>query len=114
MNEEKYNKYYFGEDMIGPPDGQFMISSKQMNKLIDITNGDPAKLSKYLGTDWTRNDVLYRIDVGKPYLYNPRVPNIGMSRANSQYILGGFLPKGTPEFVTDIIPRTDTWSTLMR
>jgi hypothetical protein len=107
MTKSQYNAFVKGKPMVGRPDGQFMTTGKQMNKLLQETGGDIAKINKKLGTTFDEADELIRVDVKAPLNYNARNPNSGMSGANAEFVEGGNTSGGVSEVVTDQIPAVD-------
>jgi hypothetical protein len=98
--------------MVGRPDGQFMTSAKNMNKLINKTGGDPVQLGQKLGIDnWTSNTKLIRMDVVDPLNYNPRMPSASMNGSNNLFKPGGLTSGGVPEIATDLLPSSQVWAT---
>ena len=104
--KDKYDLYIRNMDVIGTPDGQFMISSKAMDRVLLETNHDAIKLEELLGLSNLQGKKLYRIDVKNPLDYNPRLPHKGLSGANEHFIEGGHTKGGIPEIVTDTFPRS--------
>jgi RHS repeat-associated protein len=112
MTEEQYLAYAKGRRMVGRPDGQFMTSAKNMNKLINKTGGDPVQLGQKLGIDnWTSNTKLIRMDVVDPLNYNPRMPSASMNGSNNLFKPGGLTSGGVPEIATDLLPSSQVWAT---
>lgn len=107
MTEEQYLKYAKGKNIVGRPDGQFMISSKAANELLSKTGGNSSKMAELLGTDWLQGQKLMRVDVTNPLNYGPRLPNIRMSGANSKFISGGKTVGKISEIATDRIPAAE-------
>ncbi len=111
MTEKKYDRYVEGKDMVGREDGQFMTTSKEMNKIIDETGGDSNKLADKLSNNNLRNQPLIRVDVESPQTLDPRLPNSTMSGANEDFLKNGKTKGGVSEFVTDPIPAVKAWFT---
>lgn len=112
MTEAQYYTYIHGRKMIGRADGQFMVPSIEMNRVIAETAGDPVKLGKALGVPtWDAHSVLVRVDVVDPTRFNPRMPDASLSGANSMFKPGGITVGGVPEIVTDRLPASEVWMT---
>ena len=114
MTKKQYDQFVKGQPLIGRSDGQFILSSADMNRLIAETGGDAKKLAKILGTEWKSNDRLIRMDVLNPLGSNPRFPATGMSGTNSKFIIGGKTVGGVSEYVIDPVDAIRVWSTPLK
>ena len=112
MTKKQFEDFYLPNDIktVGRPDGQFITSSQQMNKIIAEANGDPVKIAERLGMmNWSKDTVVYRMDMSGPLWYNPRPPSANMSGANSWFIPGGSTIGGVPEAVINQVPKQEVW-----
>lgn len=101
--ESAYNRFVKGQKSIGRPDGQFITTKKDMDKLISETGGDVSKISNRLGTRW--NEPLYRVDIENPLLHNARFPSGLESGADPElFRWGGYTSGGMSEIIIDPIP----------
>lgn len=97
----------FGRDPVGRPDGQFMSTKSEMDRILENANGDIAVIERQLGIpegSWS-NEEIVRIDVLSPQSIGLRMPSGNESGANPLWIPGGKLPNGQSEAVVDPIPR---------
>jgi hypothetical protein len=65
-----------GRNLLGRPDGQFVISKKEMDELIEKANGDMSIIETELGIPegrWQGQDIV-RIDISNPQDLNMRIP----------------------------------------
>ncbi len=96
----------YGDKLLGWPDGQFVMSSTEMDSLLKKTSGDLALIEQELGIppgSWT-DSIIVRIDISDPKALNLRMPTGNEIGANSHWIPGGRLPGGHVEAVVDRIP----------
>ncbi|TAG03501.1 MAG: hypothetical protein EAZ44_05960 [Cytophagia bacterium] len=96
----------FGRTLLGRPDGQFVMSKKEMDLLLNNAKGNLAYVETQLGIPagaW-KNNILVRIDIPLPFELNIRIPSGNESGANELWIAGGKLPTGYLEAVIDAIP----------
>lgn len=96
----------FGRDPVGRPDGQFLSTSKDIDKLLRDTGGDISLIEKELGIpsgSWAGKEIV-RIDIPNPQSIGLRMPSGNESGANPLWIPGGRLPNGKAEAVVDVIP----------
>ncbi len=97
----------FGRDLIGHPDGQFIMTKVEMDSLLSTTGGDVAKIENALGIepgDWQGLD-LVRIDIPEPDKFQLRMPTGNEPQANKLWLPGGKTPKNYREAVINQIPR---------
>lgn len=97
----------FGRSLVGRPDGQFVMTKKEMDALLQSANGDLSIIEKELGLPpgaWAGNEIV-RIDVKNPKEFNVRLPSGNEAGANEFWIPGGVLPNGKLEAVIDQIPQ---------
>jgi len=111
MSENKYRRFVEGKGLVGRADGQFMTSSREINRVLASAAGDVEKINKMLGTDFEPGERLIRIDVNNPLDYNPRLPDSSLSGANAHFVPGGMTSGGVPEIVTDPLPAGSVWAT---
>jgi len=72
MTKAQFNQFVKGKPTVGRPDGQFVTSARQMNRVMSESGGDSQKLGELLGVpEWTTNTELVRVDVVNPTRYNP-------------------------------------------
>jgi len=96
-----------GRDMLGRKDGPFVMSTSQLNKILTTSNGDMAEIEKQLGIPpgaWQGQEMRV-IQVDDPKLLNVRFPTGNEEAANEYWLVGGKLPTGHDEAVTDQIPK---------
>ncbi len=109
ISNNNYEDYIQGRDIIGRPDGQFMIPSNQMDDLINNYPNDPREWERQLGLD--RNSLgdtdIHRVDVYNPDNYEPRLPSSELSGSNDKYIDGGKVPGGQDECVINPFPNPE-------
>ncbi len=112
MDSELFNNFVMeGEpSLIGRPDGQFITSSKQLNRIIAETKGDPVAMAERLGIeDWNSGTTIVRMDVESPLWHDPRFPTGSESGANSLFIPGGQTSGGVSEIIINPVPRNEVW-----
>lgn len=103
-SKEILDKY--GRKMLGRPDGQFVMSKKQMDKLLKQAKGRLDFIETQLGIPaglW-KDKTLVRIDIPEPQKLNLRIPNGNEGGANDLWLPGGKLPTGYSEAVLNQIP----------
>jgi len=96
----------FGRKLLGRQDGQFVMPTKELNKLIDKKGVTIADIEKELGipaSAW-KGKVLVKIDIAQPEKLNLRIPKGNEAGANELWIPGGKLPTGYTEGVVNQIP----------
>jgi hypothetical protein len=96
-----------GRDLLGRPDGQFIIPKSEMDNLLSKTGGDIGKIEKELGIPeglWQGQE-LSRIDIADLSDLNKRMPTGNEVGANELWIPGGKTPAGYSEVVVDQIPK---------
>lgn len=96
----------YGRKMLGRPDGQFVMSKKQMTKLLKKAKGRLDFIEKQLGIPkglW-KDKTLVRIDIPEPQKLNLRIPNGNEGGANDLWLPGGKLPTNYSEAVVNQIP----------
>ncbi len=96
----------FGRKILGRSDGQFVMSKKEMDKLIKKAKGDLSYVETQLGIPagaW-KGKIIVRIDILSPFELNIRLPNGNEIGANELWIAGGKLPTGYLEAVINPIP----------
>ena len=94
--------------MVGRPDGLFLSTKTDISTVLGKANGDISVIEKELGIPtgaWQGKGGLYRVDVQNPENFNLRMPSGNEAAANSEWLPGGFVPGGSPEAVTDAIPK---------
>ncbi len=98
MPESYVSKYsQFDRD-----DGLFVSPSSYIDDILKQTNGDNYLIKQKLGIDSdTWNQSLIRIDIQKPFDYNPRLPSPINSGSNHNFIPGGYTSGWIPEIVID-------------
>ena len=97
----------YGRNLLGRSDGQFIMTTKQMDKLLEQANGNNAFIEHELGIPagaWA-NKKLARIDIPQPQKLNLRLPSGNEAGADSLWLPGGKLPTGYNEAVIDPIPK---------
>lgn len=98
---------YWGRDLLGRSDGQFVMPSKQVDTLLLRTDGDLSQIEIELGIrpgDWQGREFV-RIDIDNPRALGLRMPSGNEMGANPQWIPAGKLPTGYSEAVTNQIPK---------
>lgn len=98
----------FGRDPVGRADGQFVMTTQQVNEVLLRTGGDMALIEKELGIpegDWQGQEMVV-IEIDTPKNVNLRMPTGRESGANELWLAGGKLPTGHDEAVTDAIPQS--------
>jgi hypothetical protein len=96
-----------GRDLLGRPDGQFIIPKSEMDNLLTKTGGDISKIEKELGIPeglWEGQE-LSRIDISDLSNLNKRMPSGNEIGANELWMPGGKTPAGYSEVVVDQIPK---------
>ncbi|TAE70594.1 MAG: hypothetical protein EAZ85_11800 [Bacteroidetes bacterium] len=96
----------FGRKILGRNDGQFVIPTKEMNRLIKKSKGSLTYIETELGIPagaW-KDKIIIRIDILELSELNIRLPNGNEAGANELWIPGGKLPKGYSEAVVNPIP----------
>ncbi len=97
----------FGRETLGRKDGQFVMSGKEMDKLLKKAKGDLNYLEIELGIpnhSWHYRKIV-RIDIDRPQSLHLRFPSGNEEGANELWIPGGKLPNGYRESVIDPIPK---------
>jgi hypothetical protein len=97
----------FGRDPVGRDDGQFVMTTKQVNSMLVRTGGDMTMIELELGIPkgtWQGQEMVV-IQIEDPKLVNLRFPTGNEEGANDLWIVGGYLPTGHVEGVTDSIPK---------
>ena len=97
----------FGREMVGRPDGQFLMPKSELDAVLKRANGDISVIERELGIppgSW-KGQELVRIDVPKPKDLNLRVPSGNEAGANDLWLPGGKLPTGQSEAVVNQIPK---------
>ncbi|MCV7227130.1 NAD(+)--arginine ADP-ribosyltransferase [Mycolicibacterium komossense] len=97
---------------IGQTDGtSFVFPSAELDNLMSATGGDLRRIEESLGLPdgFFKEYDIVRVDIDDPRSYDLRVPSGNEAGANSQWLPGGFLPKGMPEAVIagGDVPRSD-------
>ena len=98
---------------LGRSDGLFVMPKKEMDDLLKRTGGDIGKIEKELGIpegEWSDFQIL-RFDIRKENLNNLRMPRGNETGSNSEWIPGGFTPKGNSEAVIDAVDWTNVIQT---
>jgi YD repeat-containing protein len=96
---------YWGRDLVGRPDGQFVLPTKELDKILKRTQGNIDGIEHELGIpkgDWKGKE-LVRIDVPDISAQRLRLGTGNESGANPLWLPGGRLPTGYPEAVVDPI-----------
>ena len=96
----------FGRDPVGRVDGQFVMSSTQVNDMLARTEGSLSEIEKELGIPsgtWQGQEMSV-IEVTNPKELNLRLPTGNEEGANPLWLSGGKLPTGYDEAVIDNIP----------
>ncbi|MGQ1892062.1 hypothetical protein ACT29H_16620, partial [Thermophagus sp. OGC60D27] len=96
-----------GRDLLGRPDGQFIIPKSEMDDLLTKTGGDITKIEKELGIPeglWEGQE-LSRIDIPDLSDLNKRMSSGNEIGANELWMPGGKTPAGYSEVVVDQIPK---------
>jgi hypothetical protein len=98
----------FGRKLLGRPDGQFVMTKKEMDRLLGKKGANLAYIEKQLGIPagaWV-GKTLVRIDILPENLQklNLRIPSGNEAAANNLWIPGGKLPTGYTEGVVNQIP----------
>lgn len=110
LSNDAYEDYVQGRDVIGRPDGQFMIPTNQMDELTKSYPNNPREWEKQLGLNEGSlgNERIRRVDVYNPQDYNPRLPTSDLSGANNKFLEGkGKVPGGQDECVIDQFPNPE-------
>jgi hypothetical protein len=97
----------FGREMVGRPDGQFLMPKSELDAVLKRADGDISVIERELGIppgSW-KGQELVRIDVPKPKDLNLRVPSGNEAGANDLWLPGGKLPTGQSEAVVNQIPK---------
>lgn len=97
----------FGRDLVGRPDGQFVMTKSQMNQILLRSGGDMALIESELGIpagDWQRNEMVV-IEIADPRSHNVRMPTGREEGANDLWLPGGKLPTNHDEAVLDAVPK---------
>jgi hypothetical protein len=95
-----------GRDLLGRPDGQFVMRPGQVDDILARTDGDISRIEKELGIPEGRwqGRKLVRIDIAAPRDLDVRVSSGNEVGANEHWLPGGKLPTGLDEAVVDQIP----------
>ncbi|MET7030095.1 fibronectin type III domain-containing protein [Sediminicola luteus] len=96
----------YGRNPVGRHDGQFVMSNKEMDNLLNEADGDLSVVENELGIpsgSWTGEE-LVRIDIPNTVSQNRRIPQGTEKGANDLWIPGGILPNGYSEIVIDAVP----------
>ena len=110
LSNNAYEDYVQGKDMIGRPDGQFMIPSNQMDELVKNNPDNPREWEKQLGLEdgSLGNTKVRRVDVYNPQDYEPRLPTSDLSGSNDKFLEGqGKVPGGQDECVINQFPNPE-------
>lgn len=90
----------------GQADGtSFVMPTREADRLLARTGGDPRALEKALGLPEGQldgPDALVRVDFADPNELNLRMPSGNEAGANENWIPGGKLPDGSSEAVIDV------------
>ncbi len=95
----------YGREKLGRADGQFVMSKKEMDKLLKKAKGNVVYVETELGIPegmW-KNKTIVRIDIPAPQLLHLRIPDGNEAGANELWLPGGRLPKGYRECVVNQI-----------
>lgn len=107
----------FGRKLLGRPDGQFVMSSKEMDKMLGNKNVSIAYIEKELGIPagaWAgKTLVRINITLDNAKKLDLRVPSGNEAGANSLWIAGGKLPTGYTEGVVNQIPEGSYTETVL-
>ena len=99
----------YGRDLVGRPDGQFVMTKSQMDDILAWSDGDMALIEAELGIpagDWQKHEMVI-IEIADPKKHNLRIPTGREEGANKLWLPGGKLPTGHDEAVIDAIPKGD-------
>jgi uncharacterized Zn-binding protein involved in type VI secretion len=98
-----------GRDLVGRPDGVFVMPKREMDAVLARTGGDLGKIETELGIppgSWNKpGATLSRIDIDDPRSLGLRMPNGREDGANPLWMPGGKLPGNGSEAVVDAIPK---------
>jgi filamentous hemagglutinin len=106
VSKAAFDRFSKGKDNVGRPDGQFVMSGKQLDALLLKADGDLALIEKELGIpegSWQGQEFV-RIDIPDPRSLSLRLPDGNESGANDLWVPGGKLPTGQLEAVVNQIP----------
>lgn len=97
----------FGRDPVGRDDGQFVMTTKQVNEILLRTGGDMEMIETELGipTGTWKGQEMVIIEIEDPKSADLRIPSGNEEGANELWLVGGQLPTGHDEGVTDSIPK---------
>ncbi|MEM1243284.1 MAG: hypothetical protein AAGG80_00520 [Pseudomonadota bacterium] len=102
-----YIRHIRGKDLIGDPEGQFVIPKTTMDKLLTKAGRDLKFVRSKLGIPKGRwKGRIRRVDIHNPLLHNLRLPS-GLERgSNSMFRWGGYTKNGLPEATISPVPKT--------
>ena len=97
--------YNPNKELIGRPDGQFMIPSNQMDQLLVKHPNDPRAWEKQLGLNPNSlGEHPLRVDVYSPQQYNLREPTADLSGSNDKFVPDGKTAGGYDEAIINQFP----------
>ena len=101
----------YGYDLLGPPSGQFVSTSIDLDKILAEAAGDIFKIEELLGIDagaWaeliTEDLKVIRIDIPDPKSLNLRLPTGNEGGSNDFWLPGSRTSGGAVEAIVDQIP----------
>lgn len=98
----------YGRDPIGRPDGQFITTRAELERVVREANGDVAKLEKLLGIpegSWQGREIVrIELDANALKEHNLRMATGNEDGANELWIPGGKTIEGVDEAVINQIP----------
>lgn len=105
VSESILQKY--GRQLIGRPDGQFIMPKYQMDHVLRKANGNINIVMIELGIPkgaWHHKKIL-RIDVAQPQNFNIHIPSGNEIGANAKWLPAGKLPLGYDEAIINQVPQ---------
>ena len=109
MNESDYNRYYLNNEneTLGRDSNLFAVSSDEMDKILEKSDGDMAAVEKELGLksgQLTEGGKVYRIDIPNSDQYEMSRPTAETPGANEYFTGTGMTSGGHPETVIHNVP----------
>ncbi len=109
MNESDYNRYYLNNEneTLGRDSNLFVVSSDEMDKILEKSDGDMSNVEKELGLKpgyFPKDEKAYRIDISNSAAYEMTRPTAETPGANEYFTGTGMTSGGHPETVIRDVP----------
>jgi hypothetical protein len=105
---KKWKGFVNGQELIGRPDGQYVSTVEEIDRIIQKAKGDISIIEDELAIprgDWHGMGGIKRVNVKHPENLNIRIPDGAEQAANAYWIPGGRTAGGVEEAVTNQIPK---------